>query len=318
MADILFIKTSSLGDVVHHMPALVDARRAHPSARLSWLVEESFAPLAKLHPTVDEVIPVASRRWRGALGSGATWREMRAFLRQLRARRYDHVVDTQGLLRTALYARLAHGRRHGYDRKSIREPLASAFYDVTYRVARNLHAVARNRILTGQALGYTPDGPPDFGLDWSRSGQPDAKPYAVLLHGTARPEKEWPETRWIAVGQALATAGKDVLVPWGTDSEHARAQRIAERIPGARVPERSPLDVTARMIAGAALVVGADTGLLHLASAFGVPLVAIFVGSEPGLTGPVGAGPIRIVGRKGETPSEAEVLGAIGHVAPGN
>src|SRR5690349_1400873 len=165
MADILFIKTSSLGDVIHHMPALVEARRRLPDARLAWVVEEAFAPLVRLHPAVDEVIPVASRRWRHAVLSTATWREVRAFRRMVRSRAYDVVVDTQGLLRTAVIAQFARGRRHGYDSASIREPLAARFYDVRHRVSRDLHAIDRNRTLTGLALGYSPVGADAFGLD---------------------------------------------------------------------------------------------------------------------------------------------------------
>ena len=168
MTDILFIKTSSLGDVIHHMPAVTEARRARPETRLAWLVEEAFAPLVRLHPAVNEVIPVAWRRWRKSLYAPATLGEIAASLSAIRAHRYDEIVDSQGLIRSAVIARLAHGRRHGYDRASIREPLASIFYDVRYRVSRNLHAVTRNRMLSGLALGYTPQGAPDYGLDRAR------------------------------------------------------------------------------------------------------------------------------------------------------
>ena len=168
MADILFIKTSSLGDVIHHMPALTEARKARPQARFTWLVEEAFAPLVALHPAVGEVVPVAWRRWRKSIYAPATLGEIAGSLRAIRAPRYDEIVDSQGLLRTAVIARLAHGRRHGYDAASMREPLAAMFYDVRHRVSRDLHAVERNRILSGLALGYTPQGAPDFGLDRAR------------------------------------------------------------------------------------------------------------------------------------------------------
>jgi heptosyltransferase-1 len=311
MADILFIKTSSLGDVIHHMPALVEARRRLPDAGFAWVVEEAFAPLVRLHPAVDEVIPVASRRWRHALLSAETWREVRAFRRLVRSRAYDAVIDTQGLVRTAVIARVARGRRHGYDRVSIREPLAARFYDVRHRVSRELHAIDRNRILTGLALGYSPDGPNDFGLDRSRLAETPAAPYAVLLHATAQEIKQWPEERWIALGRALATRGLETQLPWGTEAERQRSERIAAGVPGARVPDRRPLDQLARHIAAAQLVVGVDTGLLHLAAALGVPLVAIFVGSEPGLTGPKGRGPIAVVGGRGAMPETGAVLGAL-------
>ena len=219
MADILFIKTSSLGDVVHHMPALTEARKARPDARFTWLVEEAFAPLVRLHPAAGEVVPVAWRRWRKSLFSPATLGEIGGSLRAIRASRYDEIVDSQGLLRSAVIARLAHGRRHGYDASSIREPLAAMFYDVRHSVSRALHAVERNRILSGLALGYTPRGAPDFGLDRARFAAPSER-YAVLLHATAEPRKLWPEADWIALGKELGKALGDLtlVLPWGTRS----------------------------------------------------------------------------------------------------
>jgi heptosyltransferase I len=310
MSDVLFIKTSSLGDVIHHMPALTEAKRHRPDARFAWVVEEPFAPLVGLHPAVDEIIPVAWRRWRRTLQRAATWREISRGLQHMRARRYDEIIDTQGLLRSALIAKLARGNRHGYDVSSIREPAAALFYDVRHRVAWEQHAIARNRMLTGLALGYRPDGTIDFGLERAKLTGPSRKPYAVLLHATARREKEFPEDRWIDVGRALAARGLDLTLPWGTDGERVRGERMAAQIPDARVPERRPLDETARIIAGAAIVVGVDTGLLHLAAALKVPLVAIFVASEPGLTGPMGVGPIAIVGGNGASPQAVEVATA--------
>jgi heptosyltransferase-1 len=320
MADILFIKTSSLGDVIHHMPALTEARRRLPDARFSWVVEEAFAPLVKLHPGVREVIPVASRRWRRDAFAPSTWAEIATFARTLRSRDYDEIVDTQGLVfKSALIARLARGGRHGYDADSIRERTAARFYDVRHKVSRDLHAIARNRALTGLALGYAPDGAIDFGLGRERVADGSAGPYGILLHATARPEKEWPEASWIALGSALGSAlrarGISLVLPWGTVAERVRSERIAAALRDAQVdasvPDRQPLDRMARLIAGAAFVIGVDTGLLHLAAALGVPLVAIFVGSEPGLTGPMGAGPIAVVGGKHKLPPVADVTGAL-------
>src|SRR5262245_9203672 len=151
MPGILFIKTSSLGDVIHHMPALTEARRHRADAQFAWVVEEAYAPLARLHAGID-VIPVASRRWRSGLFASVNWGEIRQFVAPLRARPYDEIVDTQGLFRSALIARLARGRRHGYDRDSIREPWAAPLYDVRHRVDRGLHAVTRNRLLTAKAF----------------------------------------------------------------------------------------------------------------------------------------------------------------------
>ena len=311
MPDVLFIKTSSLGDVIHHMPALTEARRRLPDARFTWVVEEAFAPLVGLHPAVSEVIPVASRRWRGALLSPSTWREVAIFTRAIRSRRYDAIVDTQGLFfKSALIARLARGRRHGYDADSIRERAAASLYDVRHAVGRDLHAIARNRMLTALSLGYQPDGALDFGLERSKLAGAATRPYGILLHATARPEKEWPQLNWVALGRALRNRAT-LLLPWGNEAEWARSTRIAAALDDTPVPERQPLDAMARLIAGASFVIGVDTGLLHLAAALGVPLVAIFVASEPGLTGPMGRGPIVVLGGKGQVPSVEDVADAL-------
>jgi len=238
--------------------------------------------------------------------------EITASLRGIRDLRFDDVVDTQGLLRSALIARMARGRRHGYDSSSIREPIASAFYDKRYRISRDLHAVERNRLLSGLALGYSPQGAPDFGLDRARFSRTDSR-YGLLLHATARPEKLWPEEHWITLGKRL-NRNTELRLPWGTDVERARSERIAAAIPGARVEKRQPLDQVAALIAGAQFVVGGDAGLLHLGAALGVPLVAIFTGSRPGLTGPVGSGPIAILGTDGAPPAVDAVIEAVAKV----
>ncbi len=312
-SHVLFIKTSSLGDVIHHMPALTEARARRPGAHLSWVVEGAFAPLVRLHPAVDEVIPVALRRWRRALVAPSTWPEIVRFRNAMRARRYDTIVDTQGLLKSALLVGPARGVRHGYDAQSIKEPFASRFYHVRHAVSKEQHAIARNRALTGMALGYTPEGPPDYGLDRSAIAEPAGKPYGVLLHATARADKQWPEDRWRSLAAMLGN-DIDLLLPFGTDDERARGQRIASGIARARVAGRRPIDGMARLIAGAAFVVGVDTGLLHLAAALGVPLIAIFTASEPGLTGPVGAGPLTVLGAKGREPSVDEVREAVARI----
>ena len=326
MAEILFIKTSSLGDVVHHMPAITDARRHLPGARLFWVVEEAYAPLARLHPGIDDVIPVATRRWRRSLLTPATWREIGRFRAGIRARSFQAAVDTQGLLRTALIAGSVRGTRHGYDRASIREPLACLFYDIRHRVEWRAHAIARNRKLCGLALGYEPAPLPDYGLDRAAiagTAAKTGKPYAVLIHGTAQAGKLWADAHWIAVARGVRDRGFDIVLPWGSDAERLRSGAIAAAAGGGKaggkgidpVPDRRPLDAVAELIAGASFVVGGDTGLVHVAAALGVPLVAIFIASEPGLTGPLGAGPIEVAGGKGTAPDATQVLRALDRIA---
>jgi len=315
MQDILFIKTSSLGDVIHHMPAVTEARRHLPDAHFSWLVEEAFAPLVKLHPAVDEVISVSARRWRRKMAKPRTFAEIRGFTKSLRSRAYDRIIDTQGLMRTGLISRIARGERHGYDAASIREKFAARFYDVHHAVSRELHAVQRNRALTALALGYEVTGPPEYGLDRQALALLPPRPYAVLLHATAERRKEWAEDHWIGLCRALG-GSVDRVLPWGSDAERERAQRIAGQAANAQVPMRREIDDMARMVAGASFVVGVDTGLLHLAAALAVPLVGIFVGSDPGLTGPVGSGPMEVAGKSGAAPSLDAVIAASRRFVP--
>lgn len=306
MPRILFVKTSSLGDVVHQCPAVSDAARKLAGAQIDWVVEEAFAGIARMHRSVRSVITVAVRRWRSALWQRTVWREIAELRRRLAAERYDVVVDTQGLLKSALITRAASGLRHGMDRASAREAIAARFYDVTHAVPRALHAVERNRRLTAAALGFTLDDSFEYGL--RAQAPPSFNPpasYVVLLTMTSRADKLWPESRWAELGRALALP---IVLPWGNAEERARADRIGRVIGQALVPQAMPLHELASLFVHARGVVGLDTGLTHLAAALGVPTVAVFCGSDPALTGVYGAPRARNVGAAGKPPQVFEVL----------
>jgi heptosyltransferase-1 len=317
MTEILFIKTSSMGDVLHHMPAVTDARRRFPEARITWVVDELYAPLARLHPAVNEIVPIAVRRWRRRLYKLPTWNEIRVATSKLRARAYDAIIDTQGLVRTALMTKLIHGESHGYDSASIREPFASRFYHVRHQVSWDLHVIARNRTLTGRALGYEPHGAPDYGFDRDYFRADATAPYALLFHATAKPTKEWPEERWREIGKALAARGLEVVLPWGNVAERERSERLAAAIPGAHVPDLRPIMEVGKLIAGATIVVGVDTGFLHIAAALGVPVVAVFTIVKSHTAIPMGPGPIEMAGAEKGWPEAADVLAAIERVLRG-
>lgn len=288
MPRLLIVKTSSLGDVIHNLPIIADIRAHYPDMQFDWVVEESFADIPALHPTVATVIPVAIRRWRRSLFSDATRHEISAFRQRLRAQKYDCVLDTQGLLKSALIARSARGSLHGQDRASAREPLAALFYAHRHAVPRGRHAVARNRQLAALALGYpVPDTPPDYGIHAPQLALPVnlSSPYVVGLHATSRDSKLWPTGHWIALGRALAASGASLVLPWGNDSERLRAQAIAAEVPQSVVLPRLRLSELAAVLAGAQAAVGVDTGLVHLAVALGVPTVAIYTDTDPVLTG---------------------------------
>jgi len=323
---ILFVKTSSLGDVVHHCPAVSDVARANPGAVIDWVVEEAFAPIAAMHPAVRQVIPVALRRWRGAPWKPAVWSEIAAFRRALRAEAYDAVIDTQGLLKSALIARVSRGPRHGYDAASAREAVAARFYQHHHAVAPGQHAVTRNRALSAAALGFSVPEACDYGLGAPVAPSPETVPrvpgaYAVLLTMTSRVDKLWPEDRWVEVIRALAAREIQPVLLWGDAAERERCRRLARAIApaSALIPERLPLSAVASLLAAARMVIGVDTGLAHLAVAFGRPTLGLYCSTDPARTGlyagAKGRVDVRNLGNVGRPPAVAEVLAAIATLA---
>jgi heptosyltransferase-1 len=306
---ILLIKTSSLGDVVHNLPVITDLRRKYPEAGIDWVVEEGFADIPRLHPGVRRVIPVALRRWRKSLLTPATWQEVGAFRATLQAENYDLVIDTQGLLKSALITRMARGKRCGYAASSAREPLAARFYDAAFEVPRNLHAVERNRRLAALAANYSVSAAPDYGIAATPAPTLEG-PHAVLLTATSRDDKLWPEDRWIATGRALHERGLTCLLPAGNVAERERARQIAQAIPGAVAMPPLSLQGLAAQLAAARIVIGVDTGLVHLAAALGRPTLALFCASDPALTGVVASTPAVNLGSRGHPPSVEHVLAA--------
>jgi heptosyltransferase I len=308
---ILFVKTSSLGDVIHHCPAVTDAWRRFPDADIDWVVEESFVQIAALHPAVRRILPVAVRRWRTQLFRPPVWTEILRFQRALHSENYDFVIDTQGLLKSALIARRANGVRHGYDTPSAREPLASRFYDYRHPVSKDMHAVERNRALTAAALGFAHDGACEYGLVPRGAVQRlPTSPFCVLLTMTSRPDKLWPDRNWVALVQAVAGLGWQSVLPWGSEAERLRCHAIVDSAGNGVIPEAMQLGELATLLARAKAVIGVDTGLSHLAAALRVPAVGLFIGSDPALTGLHGTGSHVNLGGPGLCPSVKDVLDA--------
>lgn len=311
MRSVLLVKTSSLGDVVHNLPVVSDLRAALGEVAIDWVVEKSFAAVPALHAGVRRVITCELRAWRRAWLARATRSAWRQFMSELRAERYHFVIDTQGLLKSAIVARAAHGYRVGLDWRSSREPLRP-FYDRVYSIPRSLHAVERNRRLAAVALGYDAGGAPRYDIHaeplraaWLTSG-----PYVVGLHGTSQPRKLWPEPAWRELAAMLARAGLSLVLPWGGDAERIRAERLATGIAGACVAPRLTIAQAAGVLAGARAVVGVDTGLTHLAAALALPTVGIFGATDPSATGVRAGGAVNL-GAPGRFPQSIEVIEAL-------
>ena len=311
---ILLVKTSSLGDVVHNLPVATDIQAALPDAAIDWVVESAYAAIPRLHPGVRNVIACDLRRWRRSWFRSTTRSEWHAFLARLRSERYDCIIDTQGLLKSAIIARAAIGYRVGLDWKSSREPLR-LFYDRVVSVPWNAHAVERNRRLAAEALRYSLSGGPDYGVH----ARPACaawlpRPYAMCLHGTSDVRKAWPSACWVELARALAERGLTVVFPRGSDAEYEAARRIASIAPSALVAPRLTVGELASVLAGARVVIGVDTGLTHLAAALGVASIGIYGATDPAATGIYAARRAMNLGSVGRFPTVAQVVAAIDEI----
>jgi heptosyltransferase I len=316
---ILLVRVSSLGDVLHNLPMVADLLRRHPGATIDWVVEEGYVSLVRLNPHVRKIIPWALRRWRKGLGKPETRAEIKAFFRNLREEEYDYVFDTQGLLKTGVIMGAARVRKGGKkvglangSEGSGYEGISRIFHTDSIPLDPRTHAVARGRLVAGAALGYAADTAPDFGLPAPQAAQRPAflpaEDYAVFFHGTARAAKKWADPNWVALGHALAPM--PVLLPWGSEQELKDAQALAARIPNARVlPKLSMMDAVT-LAQHAALAVGVDTGLTHIAAAFVRPTVEIYCDSPKWKTEGNWSDRIVNLGDLGAPPSSDEVIAA--------
>ncbi len=284
--NILLVKMSSLGDIVHTFPAITDAIAAQPQLNFCWVVEDAFTQLALCHPGVQRVLPLAWRRWRRHLWQ--TRAEFLAFRQNLQSEVFDLVLDAQGLLKSAAVSRMANAEvRAGLSWRCAREPLASIAYNKKYEVNNAMHAIHRSRCLFSQALGYPlPERAPDYGLNLDRKEPKET--YVLFLHGSTWASKQWPVAYWRRLAEFAAKEKKQVHIPFGSALERERAETIAKGLANCRVlPPMNMADLI-KEIQAAWGVVSVDSGLGHVAAAFGVPVLGLYGSTDPHLTGLVG------------------------------
>ncbi|TFZ00169.1 lipopolysaccharide heptosyltransferase I [Ramlibacter humi] len=290
--NLLIIKLSSLGDVVHTLPAVQDLRRARPGVRIDWVVERGFVPLVQRCEGVQRAIPVELRRWTRAPLSRDTRHAWRAFREDLRTTAYDAVIDLQGLTKSALVAHTARlappGKRYALANRtegSSYEAPTRWVADIAVAVPTRMHAVERSREMCARALGYAVPAGLQWGLRAQRT-QEDGRCVA-FVHGSSREDKCWPVERWIALGRTLASEGLSIVLPHGSDAERERAEAIATGIgAAARVWPRLDLGALTDRLAGCEGVIGVDSGLSHIAVALGLPHVQVYNFDTAWRTGP--------------------------------
>ncbi len=307
---ILIVRTSSLGDLVHMLPAISDIARHVPSAKIDWLVEEAFVAIPGWHPAIHAAIPVAHRRWRKHWFKPQHRHERALLKARLGAQRYDVILDMQALLKSVWLVRQARGKRHGLDWRSAREPLASFFYDVRHRVEFWQPAIERQRQLAALCFGYTPDKALEFGLQGLTAGV-QIRPTAVIMPSASRTDKLWPSQYWQEVFDELQSRGLGLQLLAGNRAESQRAQELIAGRSNAVVLSALSLQQVAEHLAQATIMVGLDSGLTHLSAGLGRPTVGIYKASTPVRTPLQGLAYTASLGERGQEPDAATVCASI-------
>jgi heptosyltransferase-1 len=329
---ILVVKLSSLGDVLHNLPIVWDLRARLPEAQIDWVVEEGYVHL--LEPLlsrdgfkgIDRIIPFGLRRWRKNIFSLASWKEFFAFRKILQSTTYDILIETQGLLKSAIVCSLAKKRSGAVvaglanaTEFSGYEPLARTFYNQSVQVPSQCHAVDRSRWVMCSALDWLlieRGNAPQFYPSDFVSGTPKntvdglMAPYVLCFHSTAREAKRWSNSHWIEFGNALSVLGYQVVFPWGSAAEKTVSELLAAQIASAFVPPAFSIEDAFSVISRAALTIGVDTGLTHLAAVLDKPTVEIYCDSPRWKTEGYWSERITNVGDIQDPPSVQEVLDA--------
>ncbi len=298
---VLIVKMSSMGDVIQTLPALTDAQQAFKNIKFDWVVEEAFAEIPAWHSSIQQIIPIAWRRWRKnplTVFFHAEWRQFRQLLRM---QKYDYIIDAQGLLKSAIITRMAQGVGCGYDRKSVREPLAALAYKKTFTVSKQQHAILRTRKLFAAVLHYTFSAENvDYGIEPSLKGDVQlpialAKKYCTIVVNTPKRGKRWPIASWRQLLAKMQAARQHVVIPCGYLHEAAYVQSIAADFHNVTLLSRTTLQQLHRIIAQSQAVISIDTGLAHLAAALNKPTITLYGPTDVTRIGTVGKQSIHLL-----------------------
>jgi len=294
---ILLVRLSALGDIIHAWPLAEAMRAARPQSHLTWVVEAPFEPLVAGHPAVDAVVTTTTKSWRRRPLSTRTRAEVATVKTRLRELQPDLVIDVQGTFKSALVSRwTAAPRRVGLARPWRREWLAGLAYTETVEGSRSSRHVVATNLELGRAVGIEPPPspvPPDGRWLLARTSAvaPDGPwdgPYAVLLPGAGKTEKVLPPAILADVARHLTGTGMAVVVAWGP-GERSRATEVAVAGgAGVHLAPATGLLELAALLASSSVVVGGDTGPVHLAACLGVPTLAVFLTTDPERNGPLG------------------------------
>lgn len=291
MIKVLIIRLSSIGDIIHTYPMIKDIKDNVKNCSIDWVIDENFADLLKYNENINNIITIPLREWKKNkvrfIFNFVTW------YKSLKYKNYDYIIDSQGLIKSSILTKCFNGKSYGYDYYSIREKIASFLYDNTIKVNKALLATVKNRLLAANIFGYIIDNNiVNFGI-YDTFTKYFTKifdyKYVIFFHATSKIEKKYPAHYWVNIAShILSTTSLKILIPYGNSQEHLDAELIKLMVDSDNVivPTRIfNFCELYSLIYASELVIGVDTGLIHLANALNKKIISLFTNTDPKKTG---------------------------------
>lgn len=288
-----------MGDLMHALPALTEAKEHFKEIEFDWVVDKSFSEVPKWHPAVNKIITTDHRNWKKQLLSPNSRKAFRSVIHEINSTNYDLVIDMQNNLKSALVSFMCKHQVIGMDSKSVREYPAHLSYNKKISISKELHAITRQKILLSNALGYSTSSSNDYGISDMEFKEPSfnlPNEYVTLVQNASWKTKQWSIPNWQLLVKHLDNSGIEMILPSGNEEEYQRALKISSFSEKAHVLRPLPLNQIAYIMKKAKFSVCSDTGLAHLSALVNTPSITLYGPTDTKLIGTEGKNQLHLVG----------------------
>lgn len=288
-----------MGDLMHALPALTEAKEFNQDIVFDWVVDRSFSEVPKWHPAVNKVIKTDHRNWKKQFFSPESRDALRSVINDINNTEYDLVIDMQNNLKSSFVSYLCKHKVTGMDFKSVREFPAHLSYNKKINISKDLHAITRQNIILAEALGYSTLNSSDYGITDVNFIKPSfnlPSEYVVLVQNASWKTKQWSIVNWQLLVNHLDKLGIDMILPSGNEEEYQRAKKISSVSGKTHVLKPIPLNEIAYIMNKAKFSVCSDTGLAHLSAVVDTPSLTLYGPTDTKLIGTKGNNQFHIIG----------------------
>ena len=288
-----------MGDLMHALPALTEAKEFNQDIVFDWVVDRSFSEVPKWHPAVNKVIKTDHRNWKKQFFSPESRGALRSVINDINNTEYDLVIDMQNNLKSSFVSYLCKHKVTGMDFKSVREFPAHLSYNKKINISKDLHAITRQNIILSEALGYSTLNSSDYGITDVNFIKPSfnlPSEYVVLVQNASWKTKQWSIVNWQLLVNHLDKLGIDMILPSGNEEEYLRAKKISSVSGKTHVLKPIPLNEIAYIMNKAKFSVCSDTGLAHLSAVVDTPSLTLYGPTDTKLIGTKGNNQFHIIG----------------------